>query len=82
MDRFGRGCVTFEDIEAGFNACNHADVLSGAKSEGEALTAFMSEWETRKRTGVVSLEEFESYFLDLSSTVASDDEFVTLVRNT
>ena len=56
-------------------------MLSGSKTEDQVLTAFMGQWETGAADGVVSFEEFASYYDDLSAAVSGDDEFVAIVRS-
>lgn len=57
-------------------------VLSGKITPDEALTAFMSQWDAKDGSadGVVTLEEFCSYYDALSAGVEKDDYFVAVVK--
>ena len=41
----------------------------------------MSVWETHKRDGIVTVEEFEDYYKDMSAGIDSDEYFETMVIN-
>jgi len=81
LDKDGSGQVTIEDIEAIYDPSCHPDFQSGKKSGREVLLDFMSVWETRKRDGIVTIEEFEDYYKDISASIDSDDYFELMIRN-
>ena len=54
---------------------------SGRKTADEVLSDFMTVWETHKRDQIVTIEEFEDYYKDLSASIDSDDYFELMIRN-
>lgn len=79
LDKDGSGQVTIADIEAAYDCSQHPDY--GVKSNEDILLNFMSVWETHKRDGVVTLEEFDDYYTDISAGIDSDDYFELMIRN-
>lgn len=59
----------------------HPDFQSGRKTADEVLAEFMTVWETHKRDGIVTVEEFEDYYKDMSASIDSDDYFELMIRN-
>ena len=41
----------------------------------------MSVWETHKKDGIVTIEEFEDYYNDISAGIPNDDYFELMIRN-
>ena len=64
-----------------YNTSQHPDFLSGRKSSEEILREFMTVWETHKRDGIVTIEEFEDYYKDISASIDNDDYFELMIRN-
>jgi hypothetical protein len=59
----------------------HPDVKAGRKTADQVLCDFMSQWDTIKKDGIVSLEEFMEYYKDVSASIDRDDEFELMIRN-
>jgi len=81
LDKNGNGLVTVEDVMAAYNAKYHPDFIAGIKTEEEIITLFMQVWETHKKDGIVTLEEFEDYYKDISASIDNDDYFELMIRN-
>jgi len=81
LDKDGSGMVTIKDVEMAYDASFHPEVQSGRKTKQQALLDFMSVWETHKKDGIVTIEEFIDYYKDLSASIDSDDYFELMIRN-
>ena len=81
LDKSGDGLVTIEDIMQAYDASYHPDFQSGRKTKEEVLREFMQVWETHKKDGIVTKEEFEDYYKDISASIDSDDYFELMIRN-
>jgi Ca2+-binding EF-hand superfamily protein len=81
LDKDGSGQVTIDDIRIAYDVSFHPDFQSGHKTADEILSDFMSLWETHKRDHIVTIEEFEDYYKDISASIDSDDYFELMIRN-
>lgn len=81
LDKSGDGLVTIDDIMDIYDASYHPDFISGRKTKEEVLREFMQVWETHKKDGIVTKEEFEDYYKDISASIDSDDYFELMIRN-
>ena len=41
---------------------------------------FMSLWDTQVKDGIVTLDEFNEYYKDISASVDSDEEFCFILK--
>mmetsp|Transcript_5995 Transcript_5995/g.5158 ORF Transcript_5995/g.5158 Transcript_5995/m.5158 type:complete len:120 (+) Transcript_5995:2-361(+) len=64
-----------------YDASYHPDFQSGRKTQEEVLREFMQVWETHKKDGIVTIEEFEDYYKDISASIDGDDYFELMIRN-
>jgi calcyphosin len=64
-----------------YDASFHPDFQSGRKTKEEIMREFMGVWETHKMDGIVTIEEFEDYYKDISASIDSDDYFELMIRN-
>lgn len=81
LDKTGDGQVTIEDIMIAYDPTFHPDFASGRKTKEEVLREFMSVWETHRKDGIVTHEEFIDYYKDISASIDSDDYFELMIRN-
>ena len=81
LDKDGSGQVTIKDVEMAYDVSFHPDFVSGAKNKDEILREFMTVWETHKKDAIVTIEEFEDYYKDMSATIDEDDYFELMIRN-
>lgn len=81
LDKDGSGQVTIKDIELAYDASFHPDFQSGRKTQHEVLLDFMTVWETHKKDGIVTIEEFMDYYKDISASIDGDDYFELVIRN-
>lgn len=79
LDKDGSGQVTIRDIEMAYDVTQHPDFAT--KTKEEILMNFMSVWETHKKDGIVTIEEFEDYYKDISASIDGDDYFELMIRN-
>lgn len=80
MDKNKDGSVTLDDIAKIYDATQHPEVMSGKKSEEDVFLEFMSMWDTQERDGIVTFDEFCSYYKDLSAYIESDEEFEQIMQ--
>ncbi len=81
LDKNGDGTVTIKDIEIAYDVSCHPDFQSGRKTKEEVLLEFMGVWETHKKDGIVTREEFSDYYKDISASIDRDDYFELMIRN-
>lgn len=62
LDKDGSGEVTLADIKMAYDASQNPAVQSGQQTADDCLRQFMSQWDTLKRDGIVTYEEFEEYY--------------------
>ena len=58
----------------------HPDFQSGQKTKDGIMTEFMGCWETHKKDAIVTIEEFEDYYKDLSASIDNDDYFELMIK--
>ncbi len=87
LDKDGNGWVDINDIRGVYNAKRHPDVLQGKKTEDQILQEFLETFETAhamRENGtpnyVVTKEEFEEYYNNISASI-DDDQYFSLMMN-
>lgn len=79
LDKSGDGSVTVEDLITVYDATQHPDYISGSKTSRQIIEEFMQVWETHKKDGIVTIEEFEDYYKDISASIDNDDYFELMI---
>ena len=66
-----------------YSVAYNKDYLSGRKSKVEILTDFLNNFEGMKgnKDGIVSKEEWNDYYSDLSMSLSSDDYFIEMMES-
>lgn len=88
MDRDGNGWLDINDIKGIYTAKSHPDVLAGRKSEEQVLMEFLETFETHHSIRnndapdhVVTKEEFEEYYNNVSASIDDDKYFEVMMNN-
>ncbi len=81
LDKDGSGQVTRADIEKAYDVSLHPEVLAGKITAAQAYTDFMSQWETDKPDGIITLDEFMAYYQRISNSIDRDEYFELMIRN-
>ncbi|KAI8787002.1 calcyphosin-like protein [Biomphalaria glabrata] len=82
MDKTGDGVVTVKDIAKAYNASKHPKYISGEWTETKVYQEFLKTFEAEGHVdGIVTLEEFLSYYSAISCSIDSDAYFDLMMRN-
>ena len=88
LDRDGNGWVDINDIRGVYNATHHPDVQQGKKTEEQVLQEFLETFETAHAMRenetpnyVVTKEEFEEYYNNISVGIDDDMYFQLMMEN-
>ena len=81
VDTDKSGSISFEELKVSYRADLHPDVLSGASQEETCLAQFIDSW-VKDTDELISECEFIDYYKDISVRVASDENFLQLLKQT
>ena len=88
LDKDGNGWIDVNDIRGVYTAKTHPDVLNGKKTEEQILLEFLETFETHhslRNNGapdhVVTKEEFEEYYNNISASIDNDEYFQLMMNN-
>lgn len=88
LDKDNNGWVDINDVKGVYNAKKHPDVIAGKKTEDQILQEFLQTFETAHSIRnneapnyVVTKEEFEEYYSNISASVDNDSEFELILTN-
>jgi calcyphosin len=62
LDKDGSGVVTLSDLVAVYSTKFHPEVIAGRKTHEQAVTEFMSQWDTKDKDGIITYDEFVEYY--------------------
>ena len=80
LDDTNDGAVTVQDMLGKYDVSGHPRVREGRMSQEEAIQEFMKVWD-KSADGVITWDEFVSYYRDLGAGIDSDVFFEQMVRN-
>lgn len=88
LDKDGNGWIDINDVRGVYKADKHPDVKSGKKTEDQILQEFLETFETAHAMRnndapnyVVTKEEFEEYYNNVSCSIDDDMYFMTMMNN-
>ena len=88
LDKDRSGYIDINDIKGVYSAKTHPDVLNGKKTEEQILLEFLETFETHhslRNNGapdhVVTKEEFDEYYNNVSASVDNDQYFELMMNN-
>ena len=88
LDKDRSGYIDINDIKGVYSAKTHPDVLSGKKTEEQILLEFLETFETHhslRNNGapdhVVTKEEFDEYYNNISASIDNDQYFELMMNN-
>ena len=88
LDKDGGGWIDISDIRGVYSCGKHPDVVSGKKTEDQILGEFLETFETAHSmrnneapNHVVTKEEFEEYYNNISASIEDDAYFSTMMNN-
>ena len=81
LDKDRSGVVTVDEMMEAYDFTKNPEVIAGKKSLKEAAVEFMRQWDRHDVDGIVSYEEFEDYYKEISASIDGDDYFELMIRN-
>ena len=83
MDKDSSGKVTVNDIYQVYDVTRNKDFIEGKKSREEILNDFLAGFEGVKgnRDGIITWEEWQDYYTDLSMSIVDDTYFVRMMES-
>ena len=81
LDTDRSGFITVEEIKDKYDVSQDPKVISGEKTEEEVLHTFLDQWDRGDKDGIVTYDEFEDYYKEISASIDGDDYFELMMRN-
>ena len=84
MDQDGSGQLRVNDIGGIYDVSMNPEFLEGRKTREEILQDFLNNFDGAKgnNDGIVSKQEWDDYYTDLSMSTPSDEYFVRMMEST
>ena len=82
LDTTGDGVVTVEDLSGVYDPSWHPDVKEGTQEPETVLRKLLDQFDTGAvKDGIITIEEFEEYYQNLSASIDDDEYFELMMRN-
>lgn len=81
LDVNGDGTVKLDDIAKLYDVSKNPDVISGKAVPKDVYMSYMSLWDTQVADGIVTFDEFLDYYKDISASIDSDAQFVSMIKS-
>ena len=81
LDQNKDGQITLDEISSIYDTSFHPDVVSGKATHEEVVFEFIAMWDNQDRDGIISKDEFVSYYKDVSASIDDDAYFELMMRN-
>ena len=82
MDKDGTGTITVADIKDVYDVTQDPRFIEGKLTKEEILVEFLNEFDSARGNddGVVTKEEWDSYYSDLSMSCPTEEYFVRMMQ--
>jgi len=82
LDKDGSGQIDLEDIAVAYDVSMHPEFVTGKRTKEDILREFLDAFDVGgEKDGIVTKEEFQNYYEDVSSSIQNDDYFELMIRN-
>lgn len=83
MDKDGSGQITVSDVKHLYDPSHHKDFIEGTKTKEEVIEEFLDSFDGARgnNDGVISKQEWDDYYTDLSMSTPSEDYFVQMMES-
>jgi hypothetical protein len=72
--------VTISDLDKYYDVSQNPDVVLDKKSKEEALLEFITSWEGGQKESIVTREQFQEYYADVSAAVEREQQFADIIN--
>ncbi|ETV66531.1 hypothetical protein, variant 2 [Aphanomyces astaci] len=81
LDKSKDGRVTIDDLRTVYDVSKHPEFIQGKQTADQILSEFLRQWDTVDHDGVVTYDEFVTYYRSVSASIDTDDYFELMMRN-